>query len=141
MSCTKEFSEALRARGLRMTNQRHSILHILKASGEHLSPSQVYEQARRSIPGITETTVYRTLEFLAAKGVISSTQNNGGHLTYELSSHEHHHLVCRSCGAQLDLEPDLIQNAIVQLEQQTGYQIQAGHITFFGLCPECTPKP
>jgi Fe2+ or Zn2+ uptake regulation protein len=40
----------------------------------------------------------------------------------------------------LDLAPDSLQEAISRLELQTGYQIDAGHLTFFGLCPECTLK-
>jgi Fe2+ or Zn2+ uptake regulation protein len=140
MSCTKELSEVLQGRGFRMTPQRHAIMHILKTSPDHLSPAQVFEQACQSIPGMTETTVYRTLEFLVENGIILSTQHNGGHLTYELSGLEHHHLVCRTCGTQLDIEPDIIQKAIDQLEQQTRYQINAGHITFFGLCPACQGK-
>ena len=34
--------------------------------------------------GMTETTVYRTLEFLAGNGVVTGTQVGGGHLAYEL---------------------------------------------------------
>jgi Fur family ferric uptake transcriptional regulator len=121
-----------------MTPQRLSILQALHEGG-HLSPGQVYERTRTT--GMTETTVYRTLEFLAENGVVNPTQIGGGHLTYELVGHDHHHLVCRSCGAQLDLAPDSLKVAISRIERQTGYQIDAGHLTFFGLCPECAAKP
>jgi Fur family ferric uptake transcriptional regulator len=121
-----------------MTPQRLSILQALHEGG-HLSPVQVYERIRAT--GMTETTVYRTLEFLAANGVVNPAQNGGGHLTYELAGQNHHHLVCRTCGAQVDLAPDSLKRAISQLEIQTGYQIDAGHLTFFGLCPDCAPKP
>jgi Fur family ferric uptake transcriptional regulator len=134
MSCIDIHSKTLRDRGFRMTAQRVAVLEVLHDGG-HLSPAQVYKRVGRT--GMNEATVYRTLEFLADNGIIFSTHNAGGHLTYELSSHNHHHLVCRSCGAQVDVEPDLIQKAITQLERQTGYQVNAGHITFFGLCPAC----
>ena len=137
MTCSAPYAEKLQARGFRMTAQRHAILHILKASGGHLSPSQVYNLAHASIPGLTETTVYRTLEFLADNDIVHPAQNDGGHLTYELAGHDHHHLVCRVCGAQLDLEPDSLLPAISRLELKTGYQIGAGHLTFFGVCPNC----
>jgi Fe2+ or Zn2+ uptake regulation protein len=104
-------------------------------TGGHLSPGQIYERIRAG--GMTETTIYRTLEFLARNGVVHPTQVGSGHLTYELAGHDHHHLVCRACGAQLDLEPAALQDAISQLERQTGYQVDAGHLTFFGLCPGC----
>jgi Fur family ferric uptake transcriptional regulator len=137
LSCIPKHSQTLRTRGYRMTPQRLSILQALHEGG-HLSPGQIYERIRKT--GMTETTVYRTLEFLAENGVVNPTQIGSGHLTYELAGHDHHHLVCRVCGAQVDLAPDSLQDAISQIELQTGYQIDAGHLTFFGLCPECTPK-
>jgi len=137
MSCIPQHTETLRARGYRMTHQRLSILQALHAGG-HLSPGQIYERIRAV--GMTETTVYRTLEFLVENGVVNPAQVGGGHLTYELAGHNHHHLVCRACGTQVDLEPASLQQAISQLERQTGYQVDAGHLTFFGLCPECSPK-
>ena len=137
MSCDEELSKLLQGRGFRMTPQRHAIMHILKASGEHLSPGQVFEQARQSVPGITETTVYRTLEFLAENDIVQPVLTEHRHLVYEIASHEHHHLICSSCGAEVDIEPKALQKAIAGLENQTGYRINAGQITFFGLCPAC----
>jgi Fur family transcriptional regulator, ferric uptake regulator len=137
LSCISQHSQTLRSRGYRMTPQRLAVLQALHDGG-HLSPAQIYERVSQT--GMTETTVYRNLEFLAGNGVVNPTQVGGGHLTYELAGHDHHHLVCRACGTQVALEPALLQIAISQLEQQTGYQIEAGHLTFFGLCPECQPN-
>ena len=136
MSCLAFHSQTLRNRGYRMTPQRLAILQALHHGG-HLSPSQVFERVHQT--GMTETTVYRTLEFLAGNGVVSPTQVGGGHLTYELAGHDHHHLVCRVCGAQMDLEPGSLNKAISRIEQQTGYKVETGHLTLFGLCPECQP--
>ena len=52
-----------------MTPQRLAILHVLHHEGRHLSPVEVHEEARRELPSLTETTVYRTLEFLAENGL------------------------------------------------------------------------
>jgi Fur family transcriptional regulator, ferric uptake regulator len=134
MSCLATHSRTLRARGYRMTPQRLSILQALHTAG-HLSPRQIYERIQAG--GMTEATVYRTLEFLARNGVVHPTQVGGGHLAYELAGHDHHHLVCQVCGAQLDLEPDSLKEAISRIEEQTGYRVDAGHLTFFGVCPEC----
>ena len=137
MSCDTELSELLRSRGFRLTPQRHAIMHILKASGKHLSPAEVYEQAHQSVPGITEATVYRTLDFLTENGVVQPVLNENRHLVYEISDHHHHHLICSTCRAQVDIDPKPLQKAIAGLESQTGFRINAGHITFFGLCPAC----
>ncbi len=134
MSCLTFHSETLRARGFRMTQQRLAILQALHDVG-HLSPSKLYARVRRT--GMTEATVYRNLEFLTENGVIHSSHLPGGHMTYELAGHNHHHMVCRSCGAQADLEPASFESLISQLERQTGYRLDGGHLTFFGLCPLC----
>mgnify|MGYP003493023126 FL=1 len=68
MSCASDFAPQLRARGFRMTPQRLAILHVLRHDGTHLSPAEVYKKARKEVPGLTEPTVYRTLEFLADNG-------------------------------------------------------------------------
>jgi Fur family ferric uptake transcriptional regulator len=122
-----------------MTPQRLAILQALHDGG-HLAPAQVYERTCQILPGLTEATVYRTLEFLTANGIIFSAQNNAGHLTYELSGNSHHHLICRACGAQMKVDPALFAPAISQMERKTGYRLSAGHLTFFGLCPECQPN-
>ncbi|MDP3184946.1 MAG: Fur family transcriptional regulator [Anaerolineales bacterium] len=137
MSCTSRLSQTLRSRGFRMTPQRLAILQALHDGG-HLSPAQVYERVRQT--GLTEATIYRTLEFLAENGVVLVANRGNGHLAYELKGESHHHLICRNCRAQVDIEPALLENAISQMESKTGYRLDAGHLTFFGLCPACQPN-
>ena len=138
MSCTPRLTQMLRSRGYRMTPQRLAILQALHDGG-HLSPAQIFERVQQT--GITETTVYRTLEFLAGNGILLVADRGNGHLAYELSGESHHHIICRTCGAQMEVDPTLITGAISQMEKETGFRLNAGHLTFFGLCPECTPKP
>jgi Fe2+ or Zn2+ uptake regulation protein len=121
-----------------MTSQRMAILHVLHHSGVHLSPSQVYEQARRDVPSLTEPTVYRTLEFLAKNRLVRPSQVRGGHLVYEIASNkEHHHIICRSCGREVDVEHALLKGLYSTLESSSGYLLTDSHVTFFGLCPKC----
>ena len=137
MSCAEIYTPQLRARGYRMTSQRLAILHVLHHSGQHLSPVEVYEQARLELSGLTETTVYRTLEFLEENGLVRSAHMGGGHLVYELARHEHHHLKCRMCGSELEVEHALLENLYRELESASGYRLTDSHLTFFGICPHC----
>ena len=61
MSCDVHLSNELRERGFRITPQRRVILHILGHANSHLTPAEVYRQASLKMPGLTETTVYRSL--------------------------------------------------------------------------------
>jgi len=137
MSCSEDYAPQLRARGYRMTPQRHAILHTLCHSGVHLTPNEVYEQARKQLSGLTETTVYRTLEFLAENGLARPAHMGNGHLVYEIAGHEHHHLKCRSCGSEMEVEHALLSKLYRQLETTSGYRLTDSHVTFFGLCPNC----
>lgn len=137
MSCASTYIPGLRARGFRMTLQRMAILHALHHSGKHLSPAEVYEMARRDLPGLTEPTVYRTLEFLVENGLAHPAQVGGGHLVYQISGRDHHHLICRSCGWEVEVDHAMLQNLYRKLESDTGYHLTDSHVTFFGLCSKC----
>ena len=137
MTCIPRLTQMLRSRGYRMTPQRLAVLQALHDGG-HLSPAQIFERVQKT--GMTETTVYRNLEFLAGNGVVLVADRGKGHLAYELSSQSHHHVICRICGAQMEIDPALLTPAISQIESETGYRLNTGHLTFFGLCPVCTPK-
>jgi Fur family ferric uptake transcriptional regulator len=137
MSCAEEYTPQLRARGYRMTPQRLAILHVLHHTGKHLTPTQVYEKASQDLDGLTEPTVYRTLEFLAENGLARSAHMRNGHIVYEIARHEHHHLVCRNCGKEMEVDHALIKSMYQKLESASGYKLTDRHITFFGLCSNC----
>lgn len=137
MSCASDYAPQLRARGFRMTTQRMAILHVLRHEGTHLSPSTVYKKAVKELPGLTEPTVYRTLEFLADNGLVRPSYASNGHLTYEIAGIEHHHIVCRSCGSEIEVEHTLLESLYRILETTSGYRSIDSHVTFFGVCPNC----
>ena len=106
-------------------------------SGKHLSPRDVYQKAKKNLPTLTEPTVYRTLDFLAKNGLARPTQAGKGRLRYEMAKDEHHHLVCRVCGDEIEVEHELLESMYRKMESTSGYQRIDRHVTFFGVCPEC----
>jgi Fe2+ or Zn2+ uptake regulation protein len=137
MSCASDYATQLRSRGFRMTPQRMAILHVLRHAGSHLTPSEVYKLAQQEFPRITEPTVYRTLEFLAENGLVRPSQTGNGHFTYQIAGDDHHHLVCRACGSEIEVEHTLLENLYRTLEKSSGYRNIDSHLTFFGVCPSC----
>jgi len=89
------------------------------------------------IPGLTEATVYRTLNFLAEQGLVLVAHLGRGRLVYELAEHDHHHLICRQCGEMREIDHLELKELYKQFLNNTGYQINTIHATFFGYCPEC----
>ena len=137
MSCETKFAEELRGRGYRITPQRRVILHILRHTNDHLTPSEVFALAKESLPELTEPTVYRTLEFLAQVGLAQAAFGSTGKRAYEISDHDHHHLVCSQCGHELEIPHDRLAGLFADLEGDTQFQLAQNHITLFGLCPGC----
>jgi len=137
MSCASDYVPQLRARGFRMTPQRMAILHVLHHEGTHLSPAEVYKNARLELPRLTEPTVYRTLEFLADNGLVRPSYSSSGHLTYEIAGNEHHHIICRICEGEIEVEHTLLESLYRLLETTSGYKSIDSHVTFFGICPKC----
>ncbi|HEX9617341.1 MAG TPA: Fur family transcriptional regulator [Anaerolineales bacterium] len=127
----------LRAQGYRLTPQRLAILNILRQSGEHLSPSEIYLRARQVMPGLTEATVYRTLIFLTEQDLILAAHVGSGQLVYQIAEHDHDHLICRACGQTEEIDHSVLRSLYEQFEVRTGYRIDSVHQTFFGLCPDC----
>ncbi len=127
----------IRERGFRLTPQRMAILNALHESGDHLLPLEIFEKASASLPGITEPTIYRTLDFLVENGFVSVTHVRGRRLEYELTQHKHHHLVCSVCGLEEELSHEWLQPFRDQLEQITGFSLTEDQITFTGLCRHC----
>jgi Fe2+ or Zn2+ uptake regulation protein len=140
MTCTSEYAPQLRELGFRVTPQRMAILHVLRHSRGHLSPLQVYTRAKRSVRGLTQPTVYRTLEFLAANGLAWQTSLPTGHLRYELAERNHNHVVCRVCGKEVEIAPWVLEGAYRKLGAITGYTIDQHHVNLSGLCPSCRRK-
>lgn len=129
----------LRNKGYRLTPQRLAILNILEEHEGHITPSDIFTKAKERIPGVTEATIYRTLDFLSHNRLILVAHIGNGHLVYESASHEHHHLICKTCGGTVQIEHELLNELYNTFQIRTGFQIDCSHVTFFGLCPKCQP--
>lgn len=132
----EQFAVQIRQRGFRLTPQRAAILNALSQAGERLSPLEIFEKAWAALPGITEPTVYRTLDFLMENGFVNII-THGRRLVYELAQPSHYLLICSACGLKEELSHEWLQTFRDQLEQITGFSLTENQITFTGLCQHC----
>ena len=95
-------SDALRARGLRLTRPRRVILEVVRATDAHPSASLVYEAVRRRLPRVSLGTVYRNLRRLAAEGLVQERAEPTG-LRFDGNLAPHDHFTCVACGRVLDV--------------------------------------
>ena len=134
----KEMAARLRAVGQRVTPQRLMILGAFAQAGEHLTADDVFERVGPLSPAVNRSTVYRTLELFRDLGLISETDLGGGVRHFELlDDGRHHHLICRDCGAMLELDDDLVQPLRDGIHERYGFAPTLDHLALFGLCAYC----
>ena len=132
-----DLAARLRQAGQRMTPQRALILDAF-APGAHLSADEVYTHLEGIAPEINRSTVYRTLELFRDIGLISETDLGGGMRHYELLDAErHHHLICRECQRQIELDDVLVAPLRDAIQQRYGFAPVIDHLAVFGECAPC----
>jgi Fur family ferric uptake transcriptional regulator len=135
---TTEVNRQLRKSGYRVTHQRQLILDAVCDLGEHVSPEAVYEHVHRSAPTLSRATVYRVLHFLTEQRILAMVQLVDGRFGYEIAGPEpHHHLICRSCDSFHELPHSVLQAFRQAMEAQYNFEIDVGHVSFFGHCTDC----
>ena len=102
-SVTTDPAARLRGAGLRVTAQRVSILRALAALGGHRTADEIGSALAGAGEGIPRATLYHALGAMAESGAILVADAGPGTARYEVGSDAHHHLVCRGCGAVVDI--------------------------------------
>lgn len=141
MSCTTEVDRAIRASGLRRTMPRSLVLSAIRHEGGHVSAYRVAERIEHEHPeaDVALSTVYRALETLEERGLISALRVPSQETRYEWSGRDdaHHHLVCRECGETAELTEDALSEVADQIQRRTGFAVELRHLALSGLCARC----
>jgi Fur family ferric uptake transcriptional regulator len=143
MSCEKAFMEALRARGFRFTPQREMILEVLHHMPGHVTAEEIHSRVRELSSQVDIATVYRTLELLQDLEFVNVIDVGAQGRRYELvgSASPHAHLVCRSCGSILDMEPEAFQSLMAWLDRDQNFEVEVARLTIPGRCAVCRVEP
>jgi len=114
------------------------LLEALHHAEGHIDAEAIWAALVERFPSVSLSTVYRTLESLCEMGVATETDMGQGRIQYHLASHgEHHHLICRKCGAVTDIPDDAVQSLRESLLAQYGFRIEGRHLALHGICPRC----
>jgi len=127
-------------RSTRYSKKREAILAAIQGTSCHPSAEWVYQQLKPAHPDLSLGTVYRNLTFLQQHGQIQSVGVVRGQERFDGILAPHSHFVCTCCGSVTDL-PDIFMDADLDrsVSRQYGFAVQRHELTFYGLCPVCTP--
>jgi Fe2+ or Zn2+ uptake regulation protein len=130
-------TDALRARGLRVTPQRLAIARALRELDGHVTAETVFGHVSAQMPGVSLPTVYAALELLQQLGLIRRVATEGGTVVWDPHVHDHHHAVCRSCGVIVDVDAALDRDDVVAAAQAAGFAVDDAQLVVRGLCSDC----
>ena len=130
--------EALRRQGLRLTPQRQMVLNIIEQAREHLSAEDICQRVQSQYPFVSLSTVYRTLELLKHVGLVREVHLFGEQRFYESAdAGDHHHLLCRGCGAVLHADAALLAGLREHLERHYHFTPLSLDLIAIGYCVTC----
>jgi Fur family transcriptional regulator, stress-responsive regulator len=138
MTAAAAIEERLRAAGLRVTATRVAVLRVLAESDDHPRVDQVIERVRAAGISISTQAAYDICEALHRVALARRIEPAGQPARYEARvGDNHHHLVCRSCGAAADVDCTVGRPACLEPSDARGFVIDEAEVTFWGLCPTC----
>jgi Fur family transcriptional regulator, ferric uptake regulator len=130
--------DRLRARGLRWTPQRRTVIEVLAGADGHITGAELLERCRQRQPATIPSTVYRTLDVLEDLGLVRHGHDaNGREEFHVLPAQEHGHLYCSACGATSEIGPEEAEAITLAFRDVDGFEVDIGHVTLVGRCREC----
>jgi Fe2+ or Zn2+ uptake regulation protein len=133
-----DLQQRLRDVGLRVTRPRVGVLEALRELA-HADTESVIHAVRRDLPEVSHQAVYDSLRILTEHGLARRIQPSGSVARYELRvGDNHHHLVCRSCGAIVDVDCVVGEVPCLTASDDHGYVVDEAEVIYWGLCPACT---
>ena len=134
----QDIAGKLSQQGYRLTPQRIMILEAIENSDHHISAEEIHAQIVTKYPNVNISTVYRTLELLKRLGLVTETDLGEGRVRYHpLEKGHHHHLVCRECGAIVDLDESLLTPLRSALLREYQFDADLRHLAILGRCVRC----
>ncbi|MCA0145124.1 Fur family transcriptional regulator [Blastococcus sp. LR1] len=135
METTREHE--LREAGLRVTRPRLAVLGVL-ADHPHADADTIVTAAREQHPSLSPQAVYGVLKAFVGAGIARRIEPAGAPALFELRvGDNHHHLVCRSCGAIADVDCVVGASPCLKPSDAAGFVVDEAEVVFWGMCRDC----
>jgi Fur family ferric uptake transcriptional regulator len=136
-----ELERLLREAGLRVTRPRLAVLDAVHAH-PHVDTETLISSARTRVGPVSHQAVYDVLRVLTDRGLVRRIQPQGSVARYEARvGDNHHHLVCRSCGAIVDVDCAVGAAPCLTPADDGGFTVDEAEVVFWGRCSSCAAAP
>ena len=137
MTAPADFPQQLRGAALRVTRPRLAVLAAV-AGLPHADTDSIIGAVREEVPGVSHQAVYDSLRTLTDVGLVRRIQPIGSVARYESRvGDNHHHIVCRSCGAIADVDCAVGEAPCLTASETHGFTVDEAEVIYWGRCPAC----
>jgi Fur family ferric uptake transcriptional regulator len=134
---TSDFEDVLRQANLRVTRPRLAVLTAVHQNS-HADTDTIINAARDDLGEVSHQAVYDVLRALTTAGLVRRFQPMGAVARYEARvGDNHHHVVCRSCGAIADVDCAVGETPCLTADDPAGFEVDEAEVIYWGRCPAC----
>ena len=126
----------LREKGYKLTSQRLEIIRQLARDPSHPGASELLRKVRKSVPNISMSTVYYTLDMLKKEGLIRELEYYDMDNRYDTNVSDHINLVCTKCKKITDFLRDL-SSVPKAVKKESGFKAARMRYEYYGICRNC----
>lgn len=137
MATVSDFERMLREAELRVTRPRLAVLTAVHQH-PHADTDSIIAAVREHLATVSHQAVYDVLRALTTAGLVRRIEPAGSVARYEARvGDNHHHAVCRSCGAIADVDCAVGDTPCLTASDDQGFMIDEAEVVYWGLCPDC----
>ena len=136
-------AEALcRERGVRLTDQRRTVLQLLCVSDKPLSAYELLDRMRDVVKNPAPPTVYRALDFLLEQGLVHKLESLHAYVGCAHPDHPHasQFLICDDCGEVAEVEDPSVAESLKAAGRAIGFRTKRPVAELLGTCAQCAAK-
>jgi Fur family transcriptional regulator, stress-responsive regulator len=133
-----ELERMLRGASLRVTRPRVAVLAAVYEH-PHADTHSIIARVREDLGEVSPQAVYDVLRAFTDVGLVRRIVPPGSVARYESRvGDNHHHIVCRSCGAIADVDCAIGSAPCMTPAENHGYAIDETEVVYWGVCPGCS---
>jgi Fur family transcriptional regulator, ferric uptake regulator len=126
--------------GHRKARARNDLIDLLASQPCALSALEIEDRLRESGDRVSRASIYRILELLGQRGLITRLELGDGTTRYEPmdpGGDHHHHLLCDSCGRVVPFDDRDLERSIDRLTRRLGFRAHDHEVVLHGACRAC----
>jgi Fur family transcriptional regulator, peroxide stress response regulator len=134
-----DITKGLQDKGYKLTSQRREIIRMLAKDTSHPSAMEILKKVRKSLPKVSTSTVYYTLDMLKSEGLIREIEFYDRDNRYDVNVKNHINLICQKCGTIQDFRAE-IPLSYDQVMERMHFQPVDMRYEYYGYCKKCMRK-